>query len=538
MSNIIDYVKWRGDITFSERPFNIIDNLVFCHLVYLDMADAFESRDSMTLREVSDYLGNLASFKLVTKNPDDKKFFELCATSKRYQDIVISNFVDDTNISENKQFAAATFHINQEDSLIVFRGTDATIVGWKEDFMMSYCKVPAQELAYKYVLNSLADNPDQSYYLAGHSKGANLALYAAAHLTDAQLFRVKKVFLNDGPGFCKDVLDTNLITRVDPKCVRITPEYCIVGAIFEPSISKSYIVKSSGVQMMQHGILTWQINENGLDTIQEHDYTSDQINLLFDKFIEKMDDLKNRQAFVNSIFDTMGENGAVTIEDFMKGGPSAFENLIITVIGDNDEGINPLKSVKDNVIDDIKKTPFAQAIKKQFDKKTIFKIVIELIISFLCFKIPQNLIPSVFAFAMFLLVLSQISMTIHHLYKSNWDLNKEKLRVNISIGLIVAYALLIVKDDALILFSSIVLGIFFLVNSYQYVLTAKAATDKYSKARYIFEAVLTFFYGGYLMVGPDIGLKTFTTSCCVYFLLDAVFEIIHIYRVKKNLYKA
>ncbi|MCR4902403.1 MAG: DUF2974 domain-containing protein [Butyrivibrio sp.] len=532
MANIIDYVKWRGDITFEERPFNIIDNLVFAHLSYLSLENVYTQGNELTLGKAFEITGTNATFKFITKDSDNIKLFELCAKSRRFGNIVISDYVDDTSIKENKQFAALTFHINDKEAVITFRGTDDTIVGWKEDFMLSYCKVPAQEMARQYATEKLKGN--KSYYIVGHSKGANLALYAASYLKDSELLKVKNVYLNDGPGFCSDVLDTGLIKRIDSKCIRITPEYCIVGEIFKPEISQSYIVKSTGLQMMQHSILTWQVDENGLETTGSHDSISDQINKIFDKFIEKMDDLHERQAFVNSIFDTMGQNGAVTIEDFMKEGPKAFENLIMTIIGDNPEGLNPLKSVKDNVVEDIKSIPAVKAIEDNKDRKSLLRIVLGIVGGILCFLIPENLIESVFAFIIFILLVAQVSRTIHFLRKCKWDLNKEKTRVTISITLIVSYAIIIVKDSALFILSSILFGIFFLANSYQYAIRFKAASDKLCRARYIFEAVLTFIFGGYLMVSPDVGLTWYTISCGTFFILDAIFEIIHMNRIKKG----
>ncbi|MCR5605809.1 MAG: DUF2974 domain-containing protein [Treponema sp.] len=529
MANLIEYVKWRGDITFNERPFNILDNLVLCHIGYLNMIRPLYNRDSLTVREIWEAVGYNAEFMLVSKSKKDSDFLEVCANTERFGNVVVSDYVDDTNIKENKQFAAMTFHTDAKDNIVVFRGTDNTIVGWKEDFMMSYCKIPAQEMALEYIQKIVRKY--ESIYVCGHSKGGNLALFSVAHLNQVEFGKIKKVYLNDSPGFCNDVLDTGLINQVDSKCVRITPEYCIVGAIFEPNISESYIVKSSEVQMLQHGVLSWQVDENGLQTIEKHDATSEYINELFDKFIEKMENLDDRQAFVNSIFDTMGEGGAVTIDDFMKKGPRAFENLLITVIGDNEDGLNPLKSVKDNVFADLKSTPIAKVIDEQSDKKSIYRVLVGLVVGILCFVIPGALIETSFAIGMFLVIAYQISITIHRLMKCKWDLNKERVRVTISIALVAAYAVLIVKDDALFLFSSVLFGIFFLANAYQSMISFKATKDKLSRTRHVFEALLTFIFGGYLIVGPDVGITWYTMSCGAFFFLDAVFELIHIYRV-------
>ncbi len=533
MANIVDYVRWRGDISLEERKFNLVDNLVFCHLGYLDMTEIFTDRKSATIAQIWDKLDGKAKFRLFVTARKDRDLLEESAHSERFGDIVVTDYVDNTDVKENKQFAAVTFELDKDNAIVVFRGTDDTIVGWKEDFMISYTRVPAQKQALEYAKRAVSKY--ENIYIAGHSKGANLALYASSHLPASELKKVKKIFLNDGPGFCKDVLDTDLIKKVDGKCVRITPEYCIVGAIFEPDITESYIVKSEEIQMLQHNLTSWMIEGDRLVLAREHDPSSVQINSLFDKFIEKMDDLGDRQAFVNSIFDTMGQNGAITIEEFMKGGPKAFENLIITVVGDDENGLNPLKSVKDNVVSDIKNSPIGKAVEDKKDKKTLIRIVSSFIFAFFCYIIPESFIKTVFAVAIFLVVFYQLYLTVYHLKKSKWDITKEKIRINVSIVLIVAYAVLIVKDDALFLFASILFGVIFLASSYQcFVKRKNARDDKLRKNRYLFEGIMLFIFGGYLMVGPDVGLNWYTISCGSFVLMDAIFEIIHIRRMRKQ----
>ncbi|MCR5272681.1 MAG: hypothetical protein K6E13_06840 [Lachnospiraceae bacterium] len=259
--------------------------------------------------------------------------------------------------------------------------------------------------------------------------------------------------------------------------------------------------------------------------------------MLFDKFIEKMDDLNDRQAFVNSIFDTMAKNGAVTVDEFMKEGPFAFENLLITVIGDNEEGLNPLKSVKDNIVTDVKNTRAAKLIEDNKDKMGVLRIAISFLIAICCYAVPDNFIETVFAIGVFVVVVFQVISTMIHLKKSNWDLNKEKIRVTISITFLVAYTILIVKDDALFILSSIMFGIFFLANCYQYVIKMKETKDKLCRYRYMIEAALTFLYGGFITIAPDVGLTWFTISLGSFYLMDAIFEIIHIYRLKKGTLK-
>ncbi len=534
MGNIIDYINWRKDITFAERPFNIVDNLVFSYLGYLDISDIYQKGQKISLREIWNRLGTKAKFKYLSADGSDIEALKACALSERFGNIEISDYEDYTNFKENQQFAAMTFCISDDDAVVVFRGTDETIIGWKEDFMLSYTKVPSQDKALSYCKKVIPGY--KRCYIAGHSKGANLALYSAAHMDDEELSHVEKIFLNDGPGFCREVFDLRLIERVEQKCVKITPQYCVVGAFFEPSISENYIVKSTGVQLLQHGIITWEVGPDGLETADDHDISSERINVIFDKFIEKMDKLSDRQTFVDSIFDTMIGSGAVTIDDFVKEGPLAFENLVFSVISGENDGSNPLKNVKDNIACDIKNSDIAKKIAPTKEHTKLYQILITALVGILCLTIPKSFIETTFAILMFIVVAIGVILTVYHLFKNSWDFNSEKLRINTSIVLIVAYSIIIIKDGALFLFSSILIGSFFWSRCYQFVEKYKEYKNvKPLRYRYMVEAILTFIFGGYLLVAPKVGIEAYTISCGSFFILDSFFEIVSFFR---NHYRA
>ena len=533
MGNIIDYVKWRRDLTFEERPLNIVDNLVFSFLAYLDLSEIYEDGKRMTLGEIWQRLGRDARFKYLDPEGDDADLLEACGNSDRFGNIVVSDYEDYVDQENGGQFAAMTFHINEEEAVIAFRGTDETIVGWKEDFMMSYTKVPSQDRALRYCRRILPDI--KRCYIAGHSKGANLALFSAAHLNNNELSQVEKIFLNDGPGFCREFFDGKLIDRVDEKCVKITPRYCVVGAIFEPRITESYIINSTAKQLMQHGIMSWEVDADWIVTTDTHDISSTRISELFDGFISKMDKLSDRQTFVDSIFDTMSASGAVTLADFVSEGPLAFENLIVSVISGENGGANPLKNVKSNIVSDIKNTKLVKQIVPTSNRASLYKIGVSALIGILCLIIPRTFIEAAFATVVFALVVFELVMTLYHLYKSSWDFAGEKIRINTCIALVVAYLLMIVKDGALYLFSSILLGTFFWIRCNQFVIKYKESRgNKFLRCRYMLETILTFIFGGYLLVAPKVGIEAYTISCGSFFLLEACFDFMRYIDNKKD----
>ena len=211
MDNITDYVRWVGGTGFEGRPFSRVDNIVLCQLSYLDLKDIPEINEEggvMTLREAVMSLTNLG-FSIRKMAPDDSERFtalvKAAANSKRFGDLYISSFTDILNEEDSIQFSAMTFSPEKKGgwAFVAYRGTDSTIAGWKEDFMTSFMLTSSQTMAEDYLRNALRSF--DTVLVGGHSKGGNLAVYAAAVLPDDLFDRVEHIYSNDGPGFCPEV---------------------------------------------------------------------------------------------------------------------------------------------------------------------------------------------------------------------------------------------------------------------------------------------------------------------------------------------
>ena len=203
MAHLTDYVGWRGDISFADRGFRIEDNLVLSELVYIDYKPVMEGRVSMSLGEAIrelDKAGILKSTRAGSAR-EDLDFARSCGESKRFGTILLKDFRDEYD-SSDRQFAAVTYELDNGLSVIAYRGTDSTIIGWKEDFMISYTNVPSQYLALDYARKHV-DEAEGEVIILGHSKGAHLALYAAAYLDGFE----KKPHENPAIGLilCKDM---------------------------------------------------------------------------------------------------------------------------------------------------------------------------------------------------------------------------------------------------------------------------------------------------------------------------------------------
>ena len=200
MDNITDYVRWYGSLDFDDRPFTRVDNIVLSQLSYLDLKDIpelYEEHGAMTLKDAVNYLTN-QGISIRKMAPDDSIRFtnlvKASANSKRFGNLYISSFEDVFDEEDSIQFAAMTFSPDPKGgwAYIGFRGTDSTIAGWKEDFMMSFMLTSSQKMAESYVRKAL--ETFDVIMTGGHSKGGNLAIYSAAVLPDELFDRVEHIY--------------------------------------------------------------------------------------------------------------------------------------------------------------------------------------------------------------------------------------------------------------------------------------------------------------------------------------------------------
>jgi len=265
MQNIIDYISWRGDLSFRKDPFNEVDNLIFSEIVYLDyspVVPSFESKDTISLHK---------AMKALFKDKEPKTFkggllfgsdsavmADLMAKHHRYKHIKICKYVN--CVEPGMQFSATSFVLNHDLIYISFKGTDDTLIGWQEDFMMTYkFPVPAQKAAVDYVRELMKEYPGHRFILGGHSKGGNVAVYAATYLEEELQDRIEHVYSNDGPGFIPGTLDEEKFKRIKDKCTLIVPQDSIVGRFFERHIEDVQIVFSNKKGLNQHDGFSWSV---------------------------------------------------------------------------------------------------------------------------------------------------------------------------------------------------------------------------------------------------------------------------------------
>lgn len=319
--NFLEYVRERMD-TFDERPLCAVDSLVFSWLSYAHIGP--ELTRACTVRGIAlhellraeDFGGMFGSSWDEQGSRD--LLFAVCA-SPRFRTCRLCDLRFRTDKVSEEQFAAMTFRLPDGTSYIAFRGTDSTVVGWKEDFNMTYLSpVPAQEEAAAYLDEVAAHTPGE-LYVGGHSKGGNLAVYAAALCMPQHRARIKRVFSHDGPGFHREFCAGDPYRRIMPIMEKTVPKSTMIGAVLSeaPDFAPT-IVESDGISMFQHNPFLWMVDVEAAEFVRAEGYTASSrfFNATLDAWMDKYT-LDERGRFVDALFDVIGVTGATHFSDIM-----------------------------------------------------------------------------------------------------------------------------------------------------------------------------------------------------------------------------
>ena len=258
---VIDYVQWRGDLSFAESPWNEIDSVIAALISYANFGEnelTFESGQALRLSSLasSDLLDRLPQDGLGNAAENRSQFLRELAVSRRFQDIAVLDQVNDVDPSRDIQFSAITLDVPDVGTVVVFRGTDTTLVGWKEDFMLSYMTpVPAQTAALAYLEKAAAATAGP-LYIVGHSKGGNLALYSATYTGPGIRNRIRKIYSFDGPGLDDETVASERYRAIEPLIRSFVPTGSIIGMLL--NYNPIYrVVQSRKVSLLQHDPFNW-----------------------------------------------------------------------------------------------------------------------------------------------------------------------------------------------------------------------------------------------------------------------------------------
>lgn len=330
MSNIFDYLTWRGDLTFGNVPLSPVDGLIFSVLPYIRLEGIVpESPKAEPVRLAAAANAYFARPITETETGFDDKHHRLLKALKgsaRFGGLRLTAAKKLIDRKECVQFAAITVILPGQALFVSYEGTDNSVVGWREDFRMSYeCPVPAQLYAVRYLQEVAAAYPLRRIYLGGHSKGGNLAMFAAVNSTADIRCRIRTVFNCDGPGFCDETLSTPNYAELRPRIQTYLPESSIVGVLLEHDTNYK-IVKSTAAGIMQHDAYSWQIS--GADFLYTPERTAfgKRTEAILERFVKELSPERKRQ-FSEALFTILERAELTRFDDLGTGKIKLLRNL-------------------------------------------------------------------------------------------------------------------------------------------------------------------------------------------------------------------
>lgn len=311
MGNLFDYLSWRGDLSFNAVPVNPVDALIFSALSYIDFTGIVPGNpeNPISLSVAADAFLSLADAQVRVRVKNDLQLLRAAADTPRFRNARLTLYRSKLIPEEETQFAAVTFLLDDGTAFLAFRGTDYSLVGWKEDFNMSFQdSVPAQREAAAYAAEAALRLP-MLLRLGGHSKGGNLAVYAAAKA--AVQHRILEVYNLDGPGFTENMMNDTGYLAIVPKIQTYIPESSIIGMLLEQR-DEYQVIKSRQVGLLQHEPYSWEVQAGHFEYAED----ISRVNRFADKAITSwIQDMtpEERGALVDAIYQVLSAGGASSV---------------------------------------------------------------------------------------------------------------------------------------------------------------------------------------------------------------------------------
>ena len=330
MGNIFNYLEDVQYDSIYDQPFTELDILFLTEITYLNydtiVTDDLDLQKASRLTDVPQYMPQENSM-MNTKHR--LALLDQAAKVKRYKNIKLLGYVNDIDLEMQKQFAAMVYKINLDTYVIAFRGTDDSIIGWKEDFHMTYMEhVPAQQTAVHYVQKVMKAFPKATFILAGHSKGGNLATYASSQVEPALQDRIKQIYSFDAPGLNHTIIETEGYQRIASKIKRYIPQGSIVGMMLETP-KQAHIVKSVAIGgIAQHDTFSWQIENEYFVLLDTLNPDSIQTDKTLKEWVETVpdDELKD---FFDIFFGLILDAQITSIDEFFQ--PNSIKKVLTIV---------------------------------------------------------------------------------------------------------------------------------------------------------------------------------------------------------------
>lgn len=347
MANIIDYLEKYNDISFKEHPFNPVDALVLSQFVYLKWEHVIplmtDGLDAISLVEMNERMLDAEVFSYEIYAEDNRKLLKYMLMGKRFATMKCNYLSSRLDDHVETQFLAFTVFLEGALPVILYRGTDETLLGWKEDYnMTSNNPVAGQRLASLY-LNRVSLRLLGDFILTGHSKGGNLAVYAAISANSELQERIKKVYNFDGPHFRKEILLEHDISSMEAKIKKYIPKASVVGILLETEHKYKIVDNSAYFGVAQHYPYRWCVDDDDFVYVKKLEKSSLRLNEFIIKRLYSMSEEQIR-LLGKSLFDILYGSEADTLQDISKDKIKAALGMLRT-----------MKDIEPEIRDELKK---------------------------------------------------------------------------------------------------------------------------------------------------------------------------------------
>lgn len=299
---MLDYLRWRGDLPLTSVPFGEVDGLILSEMSMLLWEVGLTSKNPETLRSLWPLMNN-KHFSFGMSAADDIKLLEFASGCERFENVIMADYLPSCDRDSAMQFAAVTFLLPDGTAFISYRGTDDTLVGWKEDFKMSCSTfIPSQKAALVY-LKTIASQFGGALRVGGHSKGGNLAMYASAMAGEGIRKRVVHVYNYDGPGFKDNSLARTIYGRINSVLTYFVPHASIVGLLLNHS-ERLEIIKSKSRSIFQHDPYSWQVEGGHFVRVSDLSKDSRYIELVIKRCLLMVNE-EERLLFIDILFHVL-----------------------------------------------------------------------------------------------------------------------------------------------------------------------------------------------------------------------------------------
>ncbi len=319
MGTILDYIKEYGDYTFSEKPLNEVDSLVLCQFAYLKfdgiVPEAGGRASSVSMGFLDAHQEKDRLFADERYRGNNTALFRRMLDSARFSTLRMNGYVNIIETDKETQFSAVTFFLEDGTIYVAYRGTDETIVGWKEDFNLAFSKPVIGQIRSVEYLNEAASQFEGPFYLGGHSKGGNFATFAAMNCQEEIGRRIVKVYNHDGPGFRPEIRKQGNYDRIADRVVKIIPHSSLVGMLLESHAAGYMVVESKSFGLLQHDPYSWLVKEDEFVRVKDIYKGRKFMDETLNEWILSLNE-EQIHSFVDTLYEVVSASRAATLIDF------------------------------------------------------------------------------------------------------------------------------------------------------------------------------------------------------------------------------